>query len=138
MLTEFERPCLLLGKNICIEEEKCLNQFGNLQKFDKDHLSKEIDDIDKKWLEHFKTIMVPVKYSEILKIVQYMFTKPGHNLTVERIFSLIEAQWTDERNRLVAETIKYITMVKFNFNFSEFFKYFKNKFEILKKRTGDR
>ena len=30
------------GKNICIDKKKCLNQFVDLQKFNKDHLSKEI------------------------------------------------------------------------------------------------
>ena len=78
----------LKGKNIWIDEEKCLYQYVNLQKFNKDHLSKEIVDIDKKWLQYFKTIMVPDKFSEILKMVQYMFAIPGHNETVERIFSL--------------------------------------------------
>ena len=43
----------------------------------------------------------------------------GHNAYFERIFCLIETQWADERNRLVVESIKYITTVKFNFNFND-------------------
>jgi hypothetical protein len=130
----------LNDKNICIDEEKCLNQFVNLKKFYKEHFSTEIKDIDKKWLQYFKTILVPDKYSEFLKMIQYMFAIPGHNATVERIFSLIEAQWTDERNRLKVENIKYITMVKFNFNFNdctEFYNCFKNNFELLKKVSNN-
>ena len=57
----------LKGKNICIEEEKSLNQFVNFQKLNKDHLLKEIVDIERKWLQYFKNIMVPDKYSEVLK-----------------------------------------------------------------------
>ena len=48
------------GKKICIDKEKCLNQFVDLKKFNKDHLSKEI--VTKKWLQYFKTIIVPDKY----------------------------------------------------------------------------
>ena len=51
------------------------------------------------------------KYLEILKVIQCMFAILGHNATAEQIFSSIEAQWTDERKRLVVETIKYITVV---------------------------
>ena len=42
-----------------------------------------------------------------------MFAILGHNATFEQIFILVEAQWTDERNRFVEETIKYITMVMY-------------------------
>jgi len=30
---------------------------------------------------------------------QYLYAIPGHNANVERIFSLIMAQWTKDRNR---------------------------------------
>lgn len=44
-----------------------------------------------------------------------MFAISAHNVTVERIFSLIKAQWTDERNCMLVETVKYLLIVKFNF-----------------------
>ena len=47
----------LKEKNICIGKEKCLDQFVNLQRFNKEHLLKEIVYNDKKWLQYFKTIM---------------------------------------------------------------------------------
>ena len=43
---------------------------------------------------------------------------PGSNASVERIFSQMNALWTDEKNRLLVETIKAILMAKSNFNLS--------------------
>lgn len=43
------------------------------------------------------------------------FAIPAHNANVERIFSLISAQWTDERNRLLVDSIKNLAIVKYNF-----------------------
>lgn len=45
------------------------------------------------------------KYSELLDIVQYYFCIPEHNANVERMFSLINAQWTEERNRLALNSV---------------------------------
>ncbi len=65
-----------------------------------------------------------------------MFAIPAHNAEVERIFSLIEMQWTDERNKLSIETIKNIIMVKFNFDgqpCAQFYQEMKNNEILLKK-----
>jgi hypothetical protein len=40
---------------------------------------------------------------------------PGSNAAVERVFSLINALWTDEKNRLKIETVKALTIVKTHF-----------------------
>ena len=53
-------------------------------------------------------------YSEILKMAQYFFAIPGHNANCERIFSLVNSQWSDERNRLSVETVRHIVTVQFN------------------------
>lgn len=39
-------------------------------------------------------------FSEILKIPQFFFSLPAHNAILERIFSLIKIQWSEERNNL--------------------------------------
>ena len=43
---------------------------------------------------------------------------PGSNAPVERIFSQMNALWTDEKNRFLVETIKTILMTKSTFNLS--------------------
>jgi hypothetical protein len=53
-------------------------------------------------------------YSELLVICQYFFAIPGQNANVERIFSMINSQWTKERNRLKLSTVKAILSVVYN------------------------
>jgi hypothetical protein len=45
---------------------------------------------------------------------------PGSNAAVERVFSLINALWTDEKNILKIETVKALTVVK-DFSCAEFY-----------------
>lgn len=52
------------------------------------------------------------QHSELLKIAQYVFAIPAHNANVERVFSLMEIQWTDERNRLQLDTVESIIIIK--------------------------
>lgn len=61
------------------------------------------------------------------KLVKFYFCLPAHNANVERIFSLIKAQWTPERNKLDPETISDIIRVKYNFDMKcqEFYEYLK-------------
>jgi hypothetical protein len=62
---------------------------------------------------------------EIIRFVTklYLFAIPAHNATVER------AQWTDERNRLLLETMESILQCQVNYNMTctEFYKYVKGE-----------
>jgi hypothetical protein len=42
-------------------------------------------------------------YSEFHKIWEHVFSISYHNSSAERIFPLVTAQWTDERNRFTTE-----------------------------------
>ena len=79
--------------------------------------------------------------SEILTIAQFFFAIPAHNVNCERIFSLINSQWSDERNRLLVETIRAIVMVQFNFkdlSCMDFKKYLqRSENQNLLKKIGD-
>jgi hypothetical protein len=61
-----------------------------------------------------KTDILERKRNLIL-MCQYFYAIPGHNTNVERIFLLIMAQWTKERNRLQVKTVESIIRCKFNF-----------------------
>lgn len=73
------------------------------------------------------------KHSELLKIAQYVFAIPVHNANVERVFSLMEIQWTDEQNRLQFDTVESIIMCKYNYKktCSEFYEYVKTQPYLL-------
>jgi len=73
------------------------------------------------------------QHSELLKIVLYVFAIPAHNANVERVFSLTEIQWTDERNRLQVDTVESIIMCKYNYKktCSEFYECVKTHPSLL-------
>jgi hypothetical protein len=49
-------------------------------------------------------------------LVSFCLALPGCNAAAERVFSLINALWTDEINRLNIETVEALTIVKTYFN----------------------
>ena len=51
----------------------------------------------------------------LYKLVSKVLSVPVSNAVIERVFSLINAQWTKERNSLIVDTIKAIAQVKVNF-----------------------
>ncbi len=51
----------------------------------------------------------------ILKISQFVCALPSHHENVERAFSLMQSQWTKERNQLSVESLKGILFVQYNF-----------------------
>lgn len=103
------------------------HQFCNLKQFvithqDNDNFKKKL--AHEKWVMYFKYCSSVEQYSEFLTISQYFFAISAHNAIVERIFSVIGAQWTDERNRLLIESIRNIILIKFNFNDLDCFEFF--------------
>lgn len=60
-----------------------------------------------KWVEFFSSCKNSEQYSELLKIVQFYFCSPA-----ERIFSIMNAQCTGDRNRLKIESIRAILVVQ--------------------------
>ena len=59
----------------------------------------------------FETYPLEEQNSQILKIIQYIFAIPSNSTNVERCFSLIKAQWSDSRNKLLIETIKNLVFI---------------------------
>ncbi|KAI1691358.1 hypothetical protein DdX_21937 [Ditylenchus destructor] len=68
---------------------------------------------EEKWKKIFKSDL-PSLYQLVSKILSV----PVSNAFVERIFSLVSAQWTDTRNSLKEETVKGLVQVKVNFDLS--------------------
>lgn len=110
-----EKSVLFLNsKNVNIDDDILFDQVNNLKKF----LKSKNDDNDffakpcsSKICVLFAANSNISSYSEILKIAQYLYAIPGHNANCERIFSLINTQWTDERNRLKLTTVRNIVSV---------------------------
>jgi hypothetical protein len=126
----------LQTKNIIIDDTYLFDEFANLKKF----VCTQLDSDDwptsccsDKWVRFFNSVP---KHSanQLYKIAQFYFSIPCHNANVERIFSLMTGQWTDDRSRFLVSTMKSVLTVKFNFsemNCKEFFKYLQGKPKLL-------
>lgn len=139
-----------------VNESLCHDQFCNFVKFLKSHKEevKKFEDevkintkaekqkLHKKlklsnyiWVRYFSNLPDKSCSSELLKFVQFFYCIPSHNASIERLFSLMSAQWTKERNRLLVESVKSILCVKYNFkSFSchEFHEYLLSNKDLLK------
>jgi hypothetical protein len=82
-----------------------------------------------KWRKYLQKADSP----NIRKIVQVVFAIPPSNAFVERVFSIMNNLWTDERNRLNVDTIKAELCIRHNLNYtcSEFFRTAKNDHKLL-------
>lgn len=67
-----------------------------------------------KWITFFANVDAP----NLLKICQHVFAIPPNNCYVERIFSVMENIWSDERNRLQNNMVKSELMLHFNMKMS--------------------
>jgi hypothetical protein len=115
----------------CFEEIFYRKNFIDKQKFDVDWNKKNIHD---KWLHFFQKTHILERKHNLILMCHYLYAILGHNANVERIFSLIMAQWTKERNRFQVETVESIIQCKFNFKMtcSVFHMYAMGKSELLK------
>jgi hypothetical protein len=48
-------------------------------------------------------------------ILEFSFAIPGTSAAIERVFSITDALWTDEKSRFLVETIKAVIVTKTRF-----------------------
>lgn len=124
---------------ISINNSKLMDEIINLKEFLKLFQNDEFTNLslDQKWCRfYYKSCKSLEIVSQLLIICQFYFAIPANNATVERIFSLISAQWTKERNRLSIESVKGIIMLRYNFkNYTcpDFYAYLSENQYLLKK-----
>lgn len=109
----------LSGKGIDIDDVKLFDQISLLNKFIKDNVSNE--DFQhmlshEKWTKFFLSCKVSDLYSELLPIVQFFYSIMAHNANCERVFSMMNVQWTKERDNLSVDSVQGILMVLYNFS----------------------
>lgn len=85
---------------------------------------------DLKWAKFFQS---NVNCPNLLRIVEACLALPISNAFVERIFSIMNNLWTDERNRLSTKMVKAEICIKLNFSMtcSEFYTFASSKKELL-------
>ena len=117
-----EMPTLQQVKNICTAVHLNVNVDDLYDKFSthKEALqsiaesSKQHQSVADKWVEFL--IGCEVVPSVLYHVVSYVLSLPGSNAFPERIFSLMNAKWCDDRNRMSIELVKAELQVFANFN----------------------
>ena len=135
-----ENTIIYLTKNgVKISGDNCFQQYMYLKSFLETKRDSEEwkskHSVEERWIYFLKETENPERKCQLLKLCEYLFSIPAHNATVERVFSLMSAQWTDERNRLLPGTVESILQCQFNYKLTcmEFYKYVKGKKDLLKK-----
>lgn len=139
---DIEKTVVYLNeKQIEIDDSILFDQFGILKNFIAENLKKWNDENEaplqchEKWVSFFKHCDNLQQYTEMEKIAKYLFAIPAHNANTERIFSFMNIQWTDERNRMEVETLEAILQVLYNYKMDcmEFYSYVLKNKEMIKK-----
>ena len=92
-----------------------------------------------RWTEYFKTCTTIEFFSELLKVAQFYFSITAHNVNVERIFLMMQPQWSKERENFLVESVESILTPVYNFSHvkcNQFYDIVKSDPTILKKVKG--
>lgn len=107
----------LRDRQIIIYDSKLCNEWISLKSF-----ANQLSNEDKKlntnelFIKYFRECSSKELYAQLQIIAQFFFCIPGHNANVERVFSLVNSQWTKERNKLSPNTVSAIILTKYNFH----------------------
>ncbi|GBM16179.1 hypothetical protein AVEN_126445-1 [Araneus ventricosus] len=90
---------------------------------------------EEKWLRlfgHFKENHIEAP--NLIKIVEYAICLPGTSASVDRVFSLMNNAWTDDRGLMKESTVKGLMTCKINIGLAceDFYNKIKNKKDFLK------
>ncbi len=103
--SELEKMCIYLNeKKVQINDSQLFEEFQKLKVYLAE-ATKENEWILKpahaKWVHCFQSETgTSTMSSQLLICCKYLFAIPSHNANVERVFNLMNIQWTDERNQL--------------------------------------
>lgn len=127
-------PSVDFPENEMYDEYVYMKQFVTSQKISEWSLNKTLP--GQRWVElasHFKNNHVPV--SHILKLAEFFLCLPGTNAATERVFSLMNSLWTNDKTHLGVETLKAMLITKVNYEETcvEFYKMLHIKKDILQK-----
>jgi hAT family C-terminal dimerisation region len=128
----------LKEREVRVYDSKCFDQLCNLERFVEANCNEEdfvAQLAHEKWVKYFSSCKNEDCFSELLIIAEFVFAIPSHNANTERVFSLMQSQWTKERNKLLVESVTGILFVQHNFKHmscKEFHTYLNSQPNLLK------
>lgn len=71
--------------------------------------------VDSRWVQIFNVLQDrEIILPNLKMILQFLLATPGTNAPVERVFSLMNSYWSDEKSRLSEDTLGAVMRVKVN------------------------
>lgn len=71
---------------------------------------------ENKWMDIFSVMKDQnIEFESIVCLVSFALAIPGTNAALERVFSIVNCMWTDEKNRFNVETVKAMVTVNMHF-----------------------
>ncbi len=135
VFTEFATPMQLsVDDNNLFDEVTCLRNFLSDEKLSE--WQQKSTTTSAKWVEVFSTLRSRnILMPNLELLVGFALCIPGTNASIERVFSLMNATWSDDMSRLSVDTLKARLLVKHNFDktCSEFHEYLLTQPKILEK-----
>ena len=88
-------------------------------------------DVSNRWAKFFTTQQP--EDTQLLRLVSFVLSIPVSNANCERVFSIMNALWTNSRNRLNFNPFKAELMMKMNFHMScnEFYEFISKDKDLL-------
>lgn len=143
-----ERTAELINKNLgkpkvntdeLFDEVVLAKKFWASKSNDWEREEKENDrkkSSEEKWMELLSSFKQQnIAMSNLGMVVEYVFCLPGTSAPVERVFSMMNSTWSDERGLMHESTVRGLMVCKVNFGLSctEFYEKIKEKKDLLKK-----
>lgn len=102
------------GYGVCLDDVKLFDEITALNSFVKQQSNDFFEIVPvKQWEIILKSVSCE-RLTELNKICCFVFAIQAQNANVERVFSLMGAQWTKERNRLSIASVKALLLTQFN------------------------
>ena len=116
---------------ISIDCDKLYEELCALRKV-RSELSRLTGDVSSRWVKFFAT-QQPGD-TQLLRLVSFVLSIPVSNANCERVFSIMNALWTNSRNKLNFNLVKAELMMKMNFHMScnEFYDFISKDKDLLK------
>lgn len=122
---------------VVIDDVKLFDEYEVLKKYCKNFNEDSFSEsLTTQWCNFFMSRSMIGDSTELLKICQYVFAILAHNANAERNFSLINSQWSKDRNRLTINSVRAILIIQGNCKNTtceDFYLYMLNKKDLLKK-----
>lgn len=127
---------LKLKEKLNINMDQLFIEIASLKKILAVEVNRNLKSVSESWCHLLK----PNVYPNMLKLISFLFSIPASSAFVERVFSIMNIKWRDDRNRCSVNLIKSELLIYFNlkYNCGDFYKMVKKHKKILEAAKSEK